>query len=105
MGSERKIIPLWIDNKEVSSTLTFPVTNSERREHVHEAFGATPDIAIAAVESAQKAFITWRETDVWRRRRLLQDAAEYLHQHREEAAEINQVCTGKTRYSAGQARS
>lgn len=90
MDSERTV-PLWIDNQEVSSAIKFPVVNSETGKVVHEAYGATPEIAVKAVESAEKAYWKWRDTDPWHRRKLLLGAAEYLNAQREEVAALISV--------------
>jgi hypothetical protein len=47
MGSirVRSTVALWIDNEEVSSNIKFPVVNANTGEMVHEAYGATPEIA------------------------------------------------------------
>lgn len=105
MGSigTQKTISLWIDNQEVSSTIKFPVVNAETREVVHEAWGATPELAVQAVDSAEKAFWTWRETDPWHRRQLLLAAADYLVSKREEVAELIKVSLEKATDVAGKA--
>ena len=83
-----KTVPLWIDNKEYTSSITFPVTNADSGRTVHEAYGATPAIAVEAVESAQRAFLSWRNTKPWDRRQLLLKAADYLRERRQEVADL-----------------
>lgn len=84
-------VPLWIENHEHSSDIVFPVVHSETGATVHEAYGATPDIAAQAVDSAQKAFLSWRNTKPWYRRELLLKAADYLRQKRGEVADVLKV--------------
>ncbi|KAJ5811772.1 hypothetical protein N7474_008073 [Penicillium riverlandense] len=80
--------PLWIDNEDVSSAIEFPVINGQSGKTVHTANGATPELAVAAVESAQRAFGTWSKTSPWERRKLLQSAARILHNRRQEISEL-----------------
>lgn len=84
-------IPLWIDNEEQSSDILFPVQNAEKGVIVHEAYGATPELARRAVDGAQTAFQKWRFTKPWYRRDLLLKAAKYLQEHREQVAELLKV--------------
>ncbi|KAJ5626401.1 hypothetical protein N7510_002710 [Penicillium lagena] len=79
---------LWIDNEDVRSAIEFPVINGQSGKTVHTANGATPELAIAAVESAQRAFGPWSKTSPWERRKLLQSAARILHNRRQEISEL-----------------
>jgi acyl-CoA reductase-like NAD-dependent aldehyde dehydrogenase len=83
-----KIIPLWIDNQEYASSITFPVINAEKGQIVHDAYGATPELAVRAVESARRAFLSWGKTKPWARRHLLLKAAEYLRERRKQIADL-----------------
>jgi acyl-CoA reductase-like NAD-dependent aldehyde dehydrogenase len=88
MGST---VPLWIDNTEVPTSIQFPVTLSTTGKVVHHAYGATPEVAIMAVDSAQKAFASWSKTTPWERRKLLVAAGSLLQARRDEIAAILQV--------------
>ena len=83
-------IPLWIDNAPVTSGKKFPVTLASSGKVVHEAYGATPEIAKRAVESCQKAFETWSRTTPWHRRELLFKAAALIRERKTEIIKIIQ---------------
>jgi acyl-CoA reductase-like NAD-dependent aldehyde dehydrogenase len=96
MADSREIgvpVPLWIDNTEVFSSIQFPVTNAISNEVVHYAHGATPEIAIAAVDSAQRAYRSWSRTTPWERRSLLLAAARNLRLQHDEVALLMKVST------------
>ncbi len=84
-------VPLWIDNAHVSSSIEFPVINAGSGIVVHHAYGATPAIAIAAVDSAQKAFVNWSKTTPWERRTRLLAASQILQQRKTAVAALLQV--------------
>jgi acyl-CoA reductase-like NAD-dependent aldehyde dehydrogenase len=86
--AKQDTIHLWIGNQEVTSAIKFAVVNAETGKVVHDAYGATPDIAVQAVESAEEAFWKWRDTDPWYRRKLLLDAANYLESKRDEVSAL-----------------
>jgi acyl-CoA reductase-like NAD-dependent aldehyde dehydrogenase len=76
MATEQRI-PLIIDGKDVTlHDRDFPVVNAAKNITVATAQGASVDVAIQAVESAQKAFPTWANTKPQERRRLLQNLAQ-----------------------------
>lgn len=85
-------VHLWIDNTNVISSVQFPVLNASTGQVVHNAYGATPEIAIAAVDSAQKAFLSWSKTTPWERRKLFKAAAHDLRRQREEVGALLRVC-------------
>lgn len=88
MNLSDSTIPLWIDNQKRSSDTTFPVLNAEKGVVVHHAYGATPKLATQAVESAQKAFLSWRDTTPWHRRTLLLKASEYLEENKKDVEDL-----------------
>ena len=90
-NGESPKIQLWIDNEGRSSDVIFPVLNAEKGVVVHEAYGATPDLATEAVDSAQKAFLSWRNTSPWHRRKLLLEASNYLEERRKEVEYLIRV--------------
>ena len=88
LNGTHSTVHLWIDNQECSSDIIFPVFNAEQGVVVHKAYGATPELAVQAVESAQKAFLSWRDTSPWYRRKLLLDASKYMDQRRKELEDL-----------------
>lgn len=73
-------IPLIIDGKDVTlSDRDFPVVNAAKNVTVATAQGASVEVAIQAVESAQRAFITWAGVKPQERRRLLQNLGLVRH--------------------------
>ncbi|KAH6605523.1 vanillin dehydrogenase [Trichoderma cornu-damae] len=84
---ERRTVPLWIGNEAVLSETTFQVINSATGESV-TAHGATPELVQKAIDSSYRAFGTWKRTSPWRRRELLNRAANLLRERRDEVAAI-----------------
>lgn len=85
------VTALWIDNEDVASSIEFPVLNGQTGKVVHLANGATPELAVAAVESAQRAFASWSKTSPWERRKLLISAAQILQNKRQTLSDIIKV--------------
>src|SRR5690554_3686577 len=65
-GSEMKKVPLYINGEFVQSKTDkwIDVTNPATQEVIAQAPCATQDEMKQAVESAQKAFLTWKEVAV-----------------------------------------
>ncbi|RFU74288.1 vanillin dehydrogenase [Trichoderma arundinaceum] len=84
---ESRTVPLWIGNEAVLSQTTFRVINSATGEFV-TAHGATVDLVQKAIDSSYRAFGTWKRTSPWRRRELLNRAANLLRERRDEVAAI-----------------
>ncbi|CAI6342562.1 unnamed protein product [Periconia digitata] len=80
-------VPLWINGKAITSSSTFPVTQSTSSETVHHASAASPDDAIHAVEAAKSAFKEWKKSSHVTRRDLLLRVAAHYESH---AAELIQ---------------
>ena len=75
--SAEPCIPLIIDGKDVTlSSRNFPVVNAAKNVTVATAQGASVEVAIQAVESAQNAFTTWASVKPQERRRLLLNLAQ-----------------------------
>ncbi|KAK6385859.1 hypothetical protein LTS17_001431 [Exophiala oligosperma] len=81
-------IHLWIDNQQHTSDIVFPIVNNESGITVHEAYGANPELAVQAAESANRAFFSWRKTTPWYRRQMLLKAADYLRHKRDQVADL-----------------
>jgi len=84
-------IHLWIDNQQHTSDIVFPIVNNESGITVHEAYGANPELAVQAAESANRAFFSWRKTTPWYRRQMLLKAADYLRHKRDQVADLIRV--------------
>lgn len=70
------LIPLIIDGKNTTiDSRKFPVINAAQNSNVANAQGSSVEVAIQAVESAQKAFPMWALVKPHERRRLLQNFA------------------------------
>lgn len=78
MSSATAPLPLWIDGKEVTTSATFDVYSPSTDEKVWSSHGATAKEAKEAVESAQRAFKTWRKTKAAERRNIILKAADIL---------------------------
>lgn len=90
IASDTQPVPLWIDNKPVTSDITFSVVNHGNGSET-SAYGATPQIARDAIDSSQVAFESWRETSPWERRARLLKAAQLLGHRSDEVKSILQV--------------
>jgi len=76
--------PLIIDGKDVPTADTFDVYESTTGNVVHSAPAATVEQAVAAVESAERAFDSWRESTPIERRTILNKAVEILQKRKDE---------------------
>lgn len=75
---------LIIDGKNVATQETFDVYEGTTGNVVHDAPAATVEHALAAVESAERAFESWRESTPIERRTILNKAVEILQQRKDE---------------------
>ncbi|KAJ5151193.1 uncharacterized protein N7482_010445 [Penicillium canariense] len=75
---------LIIDNVDVTNGQTFPVLNPITGATLHAAPAATKEEAIQAVESAGRAFETWRDTTPIQRREILNKAVHILQERKDE---------------------
>lgn len=74
--ANQQCIPLIIDGKDITlGEREFPVVNAAQNKTVATARGASIEVAIQAVESAQRAFPIWASVKPQERRRLLQNLA------------------------------
>jgi acyl-CoA reductase-like NAD-dependent aldehyde dehydrogenase len=76
-----QVVPLWINGAAHpidSPSSLFPVTSSVKATAIHHAVSATSTVATLAVDSAAKAFTSWRRTAPSFRRSLLLKAADIL---------------------------
>jgi acyl-CoA reductase-like NAD-dependent aldehyde dehydrogenase len=75
---------LIIDGKDVPASETFDVYESTTGDVVHSAPAASAEQAVAAVESADRAFETWRDSTPIERRSILNKAVEILQKRKDE---------------------
>ena len=73
-----------IDNRDVNTSGEFQVLDPITKEAVHAAPNATEKEAVQAVESAENAFETWRDSTPIERRTILNRAAEILGRRKDE---------------------
>ncbi|MBK0097454.1 aldehyde dehydrogenase family protein [Erwinia sp. S63] len=87
----------YIDNTSVAgSGVIFEVINPATGESVATFNAASQQQAQHALDSAHKAFMTWREMPTLQRGSLLLKLADKLAEKREELAQIETLCSGKT---------
>jgi acyl-CoA reductase-like NAD-dependent aldehyde dehydrogenase len=74
------LMPNIINNEVISlpESQNFPIIQASTGTTVHYAQSATVDIGIKAVETAAKAFKTWKKTTILHRQALLNKVAETL---------------------------
>lgn len=85
---------LVIDNADIATTDSFPVFDSITGSPVHSAPASTVEQAIEAVESADRAFETWRDTTPIQRREILNKAAQILEERKDELVRAMVAETG-----------
>ena len=86
---------LYIGGEWVQTTVTLPTLDPARAVALAEVPQASPSDVAAAVESAERAFRSWRETAPTVRAALLWRLAELVDAHREELATIEVLDNGK----------
>lgn len=91
-------VPLLINGEFVQSSATsfIDVTNPANNEVIAQAPCATDAEMRQAIESAEKAFETWKDVPVTERARLMMRYQALLKEHHDEIAEILASETGKT---------
>lgn len=87
-------IPLWIDGKEVTSSEVFDVTSPSTGEKIWSSYGATAKEATEAVEAAQRAFKSWRNTKPAEVRRIFLKAADIMESRTAELLDYQMQETG-----------
>ena len=76
--------PAIIDNKDVYFDASFPVQNSGSGIHLYDSTSASVTDALAAVESAQKAFYSWKKTKPTVKRDIFLKLAQIIENRGEE---------------------
>lgn len=82
--SRKSTFGLVINNSDVSTREDFQVLDPISGNIVHNAPAATEKDAIQAVDSAEEAFQTWRNSTPLERRKILNKAAEILESRKDE---------------------
>jgi acyl-CoA reductase-like NAD-dependent aldehyde dehydrogenase len=91
---EKALFSLVINGDNVSTTDTFDVYESTTGSVLHSAPAATVEQAIAAVESAELAFDSWRDSTPIERRTILNKAVEVLTRRKDELVDAMVQETG-----------
>lgn len=97
MSSEAKIVPLWLDGKEVTTKHTLAVFSPITTRICHEAAAASIEDVEAAIQSCRKAFPTWSRTKPSIRRDIILQAAILFDSRKEELWSILREETGVDR--------
>ncbi|KAI8310626.1 Vanillin dehydrogenase [Colletotrichum sp. SAR11_59] len=87
-GSGCFTVPFLIDGEKVYPEKTFEVVSPATGKAVHKCGSATEKDAIAAVDSAAKAFKSWRKTTPNERRDIFLKAADIMDGRKEELSKI-----------------
>ena len=83
-GTSSGPVPLWIAGKEVTTDTLFDVSSPSSGEKLWQSSSASVKEAAQAVDAAQTAFKTWRNTKPAERRKILLKAADIFEQRQEE---------------------
>ena len=86
--------PLWIDGKEVTTDVVFDVQSPQLSKPIWKCYGASKKEAIAAVESSERAFKTWKKTKPQVIRNILLKAADILEERMAEYGSYQMQETG-----------
>ena len=87
-------IPLWLDGKEITTSVTFDVISPLDQQKLYKCSSASEEDAQAAVASAQKAFPEWSRTKPTVRRDIFLKAAEEFAKRRDEFWQYSHSETG-----------
>ncbi|ROT35861.1 aldehyde dehydrogenase [Sodiomyces alkalinus F11] len=93
-GTTTYSVPFFLNGKEVHPSETFSVISPATGKVVHNCGSATVEDAKAAVDSAAKAFRSWRKTTPGYRRDIFFKAAEVMQRRRAELAQYMTEETG-----------
>lgn len=94
MNSTNAPLPLWINGKQVTASVTFDVYSPSTGNKIWSAYGATAIEAAEAVGSAEHAFKTWRKTKPAQKRLILLKAADIAEARAPELREYMAQETG-----------
>ncbi|KAH6661801.1 Aldehyde/histidinol dehydrogenase [Plectosphaerella plurivora] len=85
MFNPDSVVPLWLDGQQKQSATTFTVISPNTKQPLWKASSVSIEDADAAVQSAQKAFETWRLTKPHERQRVFRRAYDLLKERREQS--------------------
>lgn len=88
------IVPFLIDGEKVYPDKTFDVVSPATGKVVHKCGSASEKDALAAVDSAAKAFKSWRKTTPIQRRDIFLKTAAIMESRKDELARIMSEETG-----------
>ncbi|GJC85086.1 salicylaldehyde dehydrogenase [Colletotrichum liriopes] len=87
-------VPFFIDGENVIPEKTFDVVSPATGKAVHKCGSATEKDALAAVDSAARAFKSWKKTTLIQRRDIFLKTAAIMESRKEELARIMSEETG-----------
>ncbi|KAF2168517.1 hypothetical protein M409DRAFT_21266 [Zasmidium cellare ATCC 36951] len=96
-GTPSGPVPLWINGKEVTTSTTFDVQNPTDNAPLWPSSSVSKKEAQQAVDAAQTAFKTWRQTKPSTIQTIMLKAADLMSQRRDELATYMQRETGALR--------
>lgn len=91
------VVTSWINDREVFGSTETQKINPATEEILGLTSTASKDEVVVAVESATKSFPKWSHTNIVERAKIIRQTAQLLEQHKDEAAEIVHLETGKSR--------
>jgi acyl-CoA reductase-like NAD-dependent aldehyde dehydrogenase len=97
MPSNESTIPLWVDNKPIETSTTFPIIQASSGNTVHHAYSASRSHATYACNSSWTAFQSWRNSTHTTRRDLILKVAEYYASHVDDFVERQMLETSCTK--------
>lgn len=85
-------VPLWLDNKAlpIDHSRLHPVIHAQSGQKIHEYQSAIVDDALKAVESAGKAFKTYKNTTILERRAILNKFANIIERDADKFMKLQQ---------------
>ena len=95
--SNKAVTPLIINNESIETDIKFEVHAPATGELSGYCYGASVDDANRAVDSAQAAFLAWRQTKPAERRDILLKAADIMVSRKEELVQYQREETGAGR--------
>ncbi|OGM49638.1 hypothetical protein ABOM_001852 [Aspergillus bombycis] len=104
-SATRQVIPLVINNEDIQTSTTFPVTNPGTGEKLYECSSASLQDVDKATTSARLAYLKWKGWTAYDRQKLLFKAADLLHSRKEELLGYQMEETGAARSFAEMALS
>ncbi|KAH7089412.1 vanillin dehydrogenase [Paraphoma chrysanthemicola] len=92
--NDQSTIPFWLDGKEVVSSTTFDVCSPLSQSKLYECSSASEEDVSLAIQSAQKAFLTWSQTRPHVKRDIFLRAADEYKRRKDELRHYSLTETG-----------